>query len=200
MTPDHQFFVGDLSTTSAATVSSRGYVNVLEKPTKRSTSKLLWKQIGDAEQATLLAPRSIAFELPDRLDIDLHDFAVRPSQLERYRTEIFESYDLGLLFGTFLGDGHAFINTNGRSEIGNVSWYFGADGGRAGARSSPTPSSESSASADDRGHPPNLITVRLYSLAVGTPPGRVRQAHREAPAPEVSTARIPATCRGSTTA
>ena len=26
----------------------------------------------------------------------------------------------------FLGDGHAFLNTNGRSEIGRVSWYFGA--------------------------------------------------------------------------
>ena len=126
MTPDHQFFVGDLSTTSAATVLSHGYANVLEKPTKRSTSKLVWRQIGDATQATLLAPRSIAFELPDRLDIDLQDFAVRPSRLDRYRTEIFESYDLGLIFGTFLGDGHAFLNTNGRSDVGRVSWYFGS--------------------------------------------------------------------------
>ncbi len=125
MTPDHRFFVGDLSTTSPTTVTSRGYVNVLERPTKRSTSKLVWKHIGEAERATLLAPRSIAFELPDRLDIDLHEFSVREGKLDRYRTEIFESYDLGLLFGTFLGDGHAFINTNGRSEIGRVSWYFG---------------------------------------------------------------------------
>ena len=127
MTPDHQFFVGDLSTTSPATVASRGYVNVLERPTKRSTSKLLWKQIGDADRATLLAPGAIAFELPDRLDIDLREFAVREAPLDRYRTEIVESYDLGLVFGTFLGDGHAFINTNGRSETGRVSWYFGPD-------------------------------------------------------------------------
>ncbi len=127
MTPDHQFFVGDLSTTSPASVTSRGYVGVLERTTRQSTSKLLWKQIGDAERATLLAPRSIAFELPDTLDIDLRDFAVRHGQLDRYVTEIHESYDLGLLFGTFLGDGHAFLNTNGRSEIGRVSWYFGHD-------------------------------------------------------------------------
>jgi IMP dehydrogenase/GMP reductase len=125
MTPDHQFFVGDLSTTSPASVSARGYVGVLERPTKRATTKLVWKQIGDADRATLLAPRSIAFDLPDELDIDLRDFAVRDSRLVRYRTDIHESYDLGLLFGTFLGDGHAFINTNGRSEIGRVSWYFG---------------------------------------------------------------------------
>ncbi|MGQ0830426.1 MAG: IMP dehydrogenase [Microthrixaceae bacterium] len=129
MTPDHQFFVGDLSTTSPSSVAARGYVGLLDRPTRRSTSKLLWKQIGDADRATLLAPRSIAFEMPDQLDIDLRAFAVRQGPLARYRTKIHESYDLGLLFGTFLGDGHAFLNTNGRSEIGRVSWYFGRDEG-----------------------------------------------------------------------
>ncbi len=71
MTPDHRFFVGDLSTTSPASVAGQGYVKVLRANTRVATSKLLWKEIGDAERATLLAPRSIAFELPDRLDIDL---------------------------------------------------------------------------------------------------------------------------------
>ena len=56
-------------------------------------------------------PRWAAFELPDSLQIDLHDFAVRDAPLARYRTEITESYELGYLFGTFLGDGDAFINT-----------------------------------------------------------------------------------------
>jgi IMP dehydrogenase/GMP reductase len=125
MTADHRFFVGDLSTTSPATVSSRGYVNVLERPTKTSMSKLVWKEIGDAGRATLLAPRSISFDLPEHLEIDLGMFAVRTAPLRRYRTVIRESYDLGLLFGTFLGDGHAFLNSNGRSDIGRVSWYFG---------------------------------------------------------------------------
>ncbi|QYG95335.1 hypothetical protein HC251_01645 [Iamia sp. SCSIO 61187] len=124
MTPDHRFFVGDLSSTTPSSVASRGYVKVLERATRTSTSKLVWKEIGEAERATLLAPRSIGFELPDHLDIDLHDFSERERDLARYRTEIHESYDLGLLFGTFLGDGHAFLNTNGRSEIGRVSWYF----------------------------------------------------------------------------
>jgi inosine-5'-monophosphate dehydrogenase len=125
MTPDHQFFVGDLSTGSPRTVSSQGYVALLERPTRTSADKLVWKQIGDAERATLLAPGSIAFEIADHLDIDLADFAVRDSRLDRYVTRIQDSYDLGLLLGTFLGDGHAFLNTNGRSEIGRVSWYFG---------------------------------------------------------------------------
>jgi inosine-5'-monophosphate dehydrogenase len=126
MTPDHRFFVGDLSSGSPQTVSSRGYVGLLERPTRTATSKLVWKQIGHAERATLLAPRRIAFELPAGLQIDIGDFAVRTERLAGYRTEVHESYDLGFLFGTFLGDGHAFLNTNGRSEIGRVSWYFGA--------------------------------------------------------------------------
>src|SRR5690606_21096751 len=59
---------------------------------------------------------------------DLRDFAVRTGrQLDRYHVEIEQSYELGYLFGTFLGDGHAFLAASRNSEIGRVSWYFGAD-------------------------------------------------------------------------
>ena len=51
----------------------------------------------------------------------------------RYRTHIEDSYELGFVLGTFLGDGHAFINTNGRSEIGRVSWYFRTFGAETAA-------------------------------------------------------------------
>ena len=80
-----------------------------------------WKEIGEIERDVLLLPRQIAFELPDHLEIDLADFAVRETPTAtRYRTEIEDSYELGFVLGTFLGDGHAFLNTNGRSEIGRV--------------------------------------------------------------------------------
>ena len=46
-------------------------------------------------------------------------------RLARYKTDIRDGYELGYVFGTFLGDGDAFLNTNGRSEIGRVSWAFG---------------------------------------------------------------------------
>jgi inosine-5'-monophosphate dehydrogenase len=124
-TPDHNFFVGDLSTVSAVSLASRGYAKTLERETRLGETKLRWKEIGEASRDALLSPRWFAFELPDELEIDLHEFAVRPGPLRRYRTQIRESYELGYLFGTFLGDGHAFINTNGRSEIGRVSWSFG---------------------------------------------------------------------------
>jgi IMP dehydrogenase/GMP reductase len=116
--------VGDFSS-ARATVASSGYAAVLDRPTRFGEPKRVWRQIADADQATLLLPRRIAFALPDELVIDLHEFARRPSRLARYRTEIHDSYELGYVFGTFLGDGDSFLNTNGRSEIGRVSWAFG---------------------------------------------------------------------------
>jgi IMP dehydrogenase/GMP reductase len=124
VTRDHKYYVGDFSS-ARATVASSGYAAVLDRPTRFGEPKRVWRQIADADQATLLLPRRIAFALPDELVIDLHEFARRPSRLARYRTEIHDSYELGYVFGTFLGDGDSFLNTNGRSEIGRVSWAFG---------------------------------------------------------------------------
>src|SRR6185437_3400098 len=45
-TPDHNFFVGDLSTVSAVSLSSRGYAKTLERQTRFGETKLRWKEIG----------------------------------------------------------------------------------------------------------------------------------------------------------
>jgi IMP dehydrogenase len=125
-TADHRYWVGDLNTVSATTLTSHGYVAMLERPTKRKTSKIGWKAIGELERGVLLLPRHIAFELPDEFRIDLRDFAVRKhKQLARYKTSIEPSYFLGYLFGTFLGDGDAMIARSRNSEIGRVAWSFG---------------------------------------------------------------------------
>jgi IMP dehydrogenase/GMP reductase len=124
VTPDHRFWVGDLSTAPTA-VASKGYVGVLEQPTKRGTSKLRWKQIDDAAGDTLLLPRQVAFELPDHFAFDLGEFARREARLDRYRRSIEDSYLLGYIFGTFLADGDSHLSSNGRSEIGRVAWSFG---------------------------------------------------------------------------
>jgi IMP dehydrogenase/GMP reductase len=124
VTADHRYFVGDFSTAKTAVVA-HGYAAVLDKPTRAGAPKRGWKEIGDAHDVVLLMPKQIAFELPDTLRIDLTDFAKRLSRLERYRVAIEESYELGYVFGTFLGDGTSFLNWNGRSEIGRVSWNFG---------------------------------------------------------------------------
>jgi IMP dehydrogenase/GMP reductase len=127
VTPDHRFFVGDLGTTSPATVSSRGYAAVLERPTKTGVSKLQWREVGSVDHAAYLAPQRVRFELPDGFEIDLGRFGVRERMLDRYITTIRPSYELGYVFGSFLGDGHAFLNRVRNSDIGRVSWYFGAE-------------------------------------------------------------------------
>jgi IMP dehydrogenase/GMP reductase len=126
VTPDHRYFVGDYSTAKSA-VAARGYAAVLDVPTRTGSPKRGWREIADADDVVLLMPDRIAFELPDTLQVDLTDFAKRESPLKRYRVVMEESYELGYVFGTFLGDGTSFLNWNGRSEIGRVSWNFGPD-------------------------------------------------------------------------
>ncbi len=126
-TPDHRYYVGDLNTSTRATIANKGYAAVLAKPTKTGAAKLKWKEVGALDRDVVLLPRRIAFEMPAEVRIDLGDFAIRKAKLERYTTEIRESYDFGYLLGTFLGDGHAFLNRVRNSDIGRVSWYFGTN-------------------------------------------------------------------------
>jgi len=126
VTPDHQFWVGDLSTVNAEAVASKGYANILEKPTRLGESELRWQEVGEAGPRTFLLPRHLALEWPAHFTDELANYAVRPLSPARYQPIITDSYETGYVFGTFLGDGHAFLNTDGKSEIGHVSWYFAA--------------------------------------------------------------------------
>src|SRR5258708_2545700 len=126
VTPDHRFYIADLNSVAPSTIAGRGYVAVLEKPTRLGATKYGWKQIGAIQQDVCLLPKHITFELPQSFTIDLREFAIRQQlQLTRYRTEIPASYELGYMYGTLLGDGHAFIALSRNSETGHVSWYFG---------------------------------------------------------------------------
>ena len=130
VTPDHRYFVGDLSTVARTTVSAQGYARALARPTRAGASKLRWKEVGEDGHRAYLFPRRIAFELPETFEIDLAEFAVRTErQLDRYRTRIAPDYDLGFVLGFFLGDGHAFIAPSRNSETGRVSWAVDARDG-----------------------------------------------------------------------
>jgi IMP dehydrogenase/GMP reductase len=123
VTPDHRFYVGDWSSAPAA-VASRGYAAVLEQPTRFGEPKLRWKEIGNCDQDVLLMPKQIRFELPDEFRIDLQVFARRINDLERYQLDIRDSYELGYMFGAFLGDGVSILH---EPSVGQVAWHFGAN-------------------------------------------------------------------------
>jgi inosine-5'-monophosphate dehydrogenase len=169
VTPDHQFWIGDLSTVSAESLSSRGYRKILEQPTRFGESKYKWQAVGESAGDVFLMPRQLHFDWPQHLDVDLGEFAVRQAQLAaRYHTQIGASYDLGYLFGTFLGDGHAFLNHNGSekrvgSEIGRVSWYFSHEEPDIAAKLAEAIEAVTGVAPVVKPSG-NIITVHLYSL------------------------------------
>ena len=160
VTPDHLYWVGDLSTASRATVASKGYVNVLDRPTKRQTSKIGWKAIGEVERDVLLLPRRIAFEIPDGFVIDLREFAIRRRrQLDRYELDIRDSYELGYVFGTFLGDGVSTLH----SDVGSVRWFFGLGETRTAEKL--TKCLETVSGVRPKLHKrTNMLDIRLHSI------------------------------------
>lgn len=130
-TPDHQFWVGDYSTIS--NISQVGYKNVLDKQSKTipKSSKYKWKTIKEVNNDTFLFPKNIQFNMPETFEIILNKRISGNGLSENSNTyekiNMTPSYDLGYIFGTFLGDGNAMTATikNGTSNIGAVQWYFG---------------------------------------------------------------------------
>jgi len=121
MTPDHRYLVGDLTAVNAAPLTTTGYVNVLERPTRAGISNIRWQEVGASEHDTMLLPGHITFALPEGFTVDLSEFAVqKQEQREDYSTTLADTYELGYVFGTFLGNGYTFL----APEQGRVSWYF----------------------------------------------------------------------------
>ena len=140
VTPDHNFFVGDMSNVSKETISNKGIAKLLDQQSKTipKQSKYKWKEINncDSDDTVLLFPKTITWSLPENFTIDLNQYlkkgVVNDTTITTNKTNTFNriinsTYDLGYLFGTYLGDGHARVEirkpTN--SESGSVFWYFG---------------------------------------------------------------------------
>ena len=139
VTPDHKYWVGDLSTSSYKSIQSSGIVKLLDKMAKTvpKTSKYKWMEIGttDIDSTMLLMPKNINWKLEDDFKIDLSNFTVRSELYDDYiitkpnniktTRYINSNYDLGYIFGTFLGDGNSRLTTYNLSERGSCHWSFG---------------------------------------------------------------------------
>jgi len=126
-TPDHSHYVGDCNSVSEETLKSAGYRDVLSKETKKEESKFKWKELNDLKQDVLLFPEKVNFDIPDDFQIDLESLSERSLSLESFKcSTVSASYDLGYLFGAYLGDGSSRILDNGS---GAIHFYFNATEG-----------------------------------------------------------------------
>lgn len=130
VTPDHNYFVGDLNTTSIETLHSRGYVALLQVQSKTvpKSSKYKWKEIKDLERDALLMPRNIKLEIKPDFEIILNKRKGGNSKtgiIYKIDARLIPSYELGYLFGLFLGDGSAHTPYYKGSHRGAVNWYLG---------------------------------------------------------------------------
>lgn len=132
VTSEHGYFVGNLDSISDP-CKTGSIAKQLSKSTKNGQSKLQWRPIQDTEKSVLLFPRNIEFDIPSSFSVDTSEyFFARRNMYGNIEAPIITpSYDLGYIFGTFLGDGNAKYSTSYRKGTGNrnssgvLSWYFG---------------------------------------------------------------------------
>lgn len=138
VTPDHKYWVGDLSTTSYNTIQSSGIAKLLDRKTNTipRNSKYKWKQIGEIENEKMfmLMPNKFQWTLSENFTIDLAEYNKRgiitDDTIEtcgnlgrtKFKRYITSNYKLGYVFGTYLGDGNTKINEDNHS--GSCEWSF----------------------------------------------------------------------------
>mgnify|MGYP001420834936 CR=1 FL=1 len=139
VTPDHKYWIGDLSSSSERSFSGTGKAKLLDKlsKTKPRSSKYKWKSLNEiTRKDLLLLPNDIKWKLNSNFRIDLSEFCNRAeildnkiitktSQNNNFNRYLKSTYDLGYIFGTFLGDGNTHITNFKKSERGSCHWSFG---------------------------------------------------------------------------
>ena len=138
VTPEHNYWIGDLTTSNDKTIANHGKAKLLDQLTKTSPpiSKYKWENIENCfEKKILLMPKNIDWDLPENFSIDLSEYNLRGKIDDNYiytynqketKTKRFinSNYDLGYIFGTYLGDGTSHISLNNNCESASCHWSF----------------------------------------------------------------------------
>lgn len=127
-TKDHRHFGVDLEGLRSEAVKDEGYAKlaVKKKKTAGFPDRKQWLELGDPNLGAFLFPREVSFEMPESFEVDLSQFAQHHSYTKNLKTILKPNYNLGYIFGTFLGDGSAKIPKKAK-ESGLVGWVFGKD-------------------------------------------------------------------------
>jgi hypothetical protein len=122
VTPDHNYFVGNYNTDYKNNI---GY--------SKSIKNYSWSEINSYnDNITPLFPKTINFNLNKSFKYNLLDFSILKKTTNKYKTEINSNYNIGYIFGTFLGDGNSRIHRFTRKQnnkltnttTGEVVWTF----------------------------------------------------------------------------
>jgi IMP dehydrogenase/GMP reductase len=124
-TAEHLHRVYDLNEYSETTVRANAMRLV-------KNNDAIWKPIYELKKRDyLVSPKEIYFNIREDFEINLLDFSIRESLVPDGYSTIKPSYELGYIFGTFLGDGSASLWDVDRGdtscESGQLHWSFGAD-------------------------------------------------------------------------
>lgn len=118
VTDNHQYWVSDLN--DVKRLNKRSKRRIIEKG-----NRIKWMPIGMTNKKVVaLTPSNIQFELPESFEESLEKY----TKSNHYLNDIVikSNYEVGYVFGMMLGDGHAFLNTNGKTEIGRINCYLGS--------------------------------------------------------------------------
>jgi len=117
VTDNHNYYIANFDKEK---VANKGYVHAIDS--------LEWNAISNVENGLSLFPRNINFEIENTFSVDL-----RKRTKGNWRTGytydvdavLTPSYDLGYIFGTFMGDGNSAVAEYKGSHIGSINWSFG---------------------------------------------------------------------------
>ena len=122
VTAEHEFWIHDLS-----------YSNIKTNYSSEK-SKYKWENIENCfQKKNLLMPKSIDWDLPENFCIDLSEYNLcikldnnyiyneKEIKIKRF---INSNYDLGYIFGTYLGDPNSYITINNNKEPISCHWLF----------------------------------------------------------------------------
>lgn len=130
LTPDHKYWIGDCSRVGY-NIKGKRITNIMEQQ-----YDLKWESISNInkERMFLLTPRNIKWELEDTFKIDLStycgdekikDNCIYTNDNERLSRFLISCYDIGYIFGLFLGDGYANLHIDDNYESGVCYWFLG---------------------------------------------------------------------------
>ena len=123
VTPNHKYLLANINQEKLA---SNGYLSAIKD--------IAWKEICNADNTTALFPAKINFELKDTFLINLYKRSGgnwRTGYNYALDINLTPSYELGYIFGSFLGDGNSNTPYYKKSHRGFIKWYFGYSKDRA---------------------------------------------------------------------